>query len=396
MPEGNSLFFEYMGKLSGLLPAHKDFFRSIVVDRTYCDLEGKYTHTVCADAAQGEREVILRRVSSDPDLGGCSNDCARKIFLYLVASKLKHRDLARWFHDGLEAYYRDVAIEEKDDHSLVRYTSIDINPESSIFSATLKDNWFLFLADGKVKGEVKLEKSKVGEYFVYSKNSPDCFNKLNVVGMLFLSPAFQHATTLYMKALGIRPKKVIQIIDVLNPGEDMQSYELKRKLVMLPLGDGAGFEKICLSLLEFMFSHTQVKLKVRGQVANYSGTRRRDFIMDNIHPKHPFFKVLKSKGVEYVLFDAKNYEDGMSTSDLDTFFSYIQEQPKFGKFGVILSRSGLKDNAESHVIMRMIRGHDEVVVLNEKDLISMIDRYALGRDPVSVLEEKLTALQLKL
>ncbi|MFJ2492400.1 hypothetical protein ACIOV9_12755 [Pseudomonas iridis] len=392
-----ALFDEAVKSLIRFLPSQKKYLQSLEVDYSLLDKEvnpHRYSLSYLSDV--GERTLIIATSMSFPDPKWCALDFARYAFLYLVAKKLSYKDLAHYFYDSLSSVYRVSSFEDKSDHILIRYSSMEFDPESGIFAVSLHENVLIFFPDNFDVEGFRYKSDVVGNVTLFCKTNPSAFNIENLVLSLSMSPMFAHSDSIYRKALRIRKVATIfGIVDLLSPGEDSAPYLLKKRLSEVPASDGLAFELVCEDILRYVFSEVYDDLKIRKQIPTYNGTRRRDFIIDNLNPSHPLLVDMKQSGVKYLLFDAKNYEEPMSTSDLDTFFSYIQEQPKFGKFGIIISRKGVKENAKIHIFHRMLSQHDEIIVLNENDLVRLIDLAATARDPMTLIEEKITSLRLQ-
>lgn len=391
------LFYETIKSLIRLLPSKKKYLQSLEVDYSLLEKETnphRYELSYLND--KGGRSLIIATSMSFPDPNWCALDFARYAFLYLVAKKLSYKDLARYFYESVSSVYRVSSIEEKPDHILIRYSSMEFDPESGIFAVSLHENALIFFPDDFDVGSFKYNSEAVGNVTIFCKTDSSAFNIENLVSSLSMSPAFAHSESIYRKALGIKKiQTIFGIIDLLSPGEDSVPYLLKKRLSEVPISDGLEFEFVCEDILKYVFSEVSNDLKIRKQIPTYKGIRRRDFIIDNLNPSHPLLIDMRQSGVKYLLFDAKNYEEPMSTSDLDTFFSYIQEQPKFGKFGIIISRKGVKENVKVHIFHRMLSQHDEIIVLNESDLVRLIDLAATARDPMTLIEEKITSLRLQ-
>lgn len=381
-------------KLAQLLPSHRHYFQSLSV-RKYISESDKKTKLELIGKSENKDISILSCTSTFPSLEHEAREFIKRAFLYLVATKLDYKDLATHFYNILKEIYRDVRLQDRDTYTIINYSEVKFDKASSIFSASLREHSIIFLRDDADSKSFKYEGNRVGDVLYVCKNSIDDFNLFHLIGMLTLEPTFSHSSFIYSKALNIKDKKIFSILDELRSSEPSESYLLKKKLVELPESDGVGFELVCAEILKFVFSFGYKELSLITQLPNRTKVRKRDFVIDNRAPTHSFLSSLSKAGVKYILFDAKNYGTALSTADLDTFFSYIQEQKYFGKFGIILSRKGAKKNAHDHMYTRMLRNNDEVLILDQDDLLRLIDLGATGRDPISYISEKHRNFQLQ-
>ncbi|OHC36258.1 MAG: hypothetical protein A2W79_05725 [Pseudomonadales bacterium RIFCSPLOWO2_12_60_38] len=387
-------FTALKNKLSKLLPTYNYYFNSLSVEK-FSATNKQLTKLELSHNTANSKTLISTCSSAHLNLDHLSIDFAQQAFLDLVATKLEYQHLAEHFFELLSGVYRDTRITKCVDHIVINYSEAKFDQASSIFAATLNENSIIFLPDNAEPSEFSYKSSRIGKVMYVCKNSTLAFNKGNLMGMLKLEPAFSHSTFIYSKSLKIKNKKVFAIIDELRSGEATTPYTLKKNLVDLPLSTGGAFETLSIEILNFIFASEYEDFKLMEQTPNYTSVRRRDFIIDNRAPRHRFLNDLLKRGCKYILFDAKNYADELSVSHLDTFYSYIQEQKYFGRFGIILSRKGAKKNAHQHIYHRMLSKHEEIIILDENDILQLIDLRATGRDPLSYIEDKLRALQLQ-
>ena len=109
-------------------------------------------------------------------------------------------------------------------------------------------------------------------------------------------------------------------------------------------------------------------------------------MIDNRGSKIEFWQFLKFKqGVEKILFDAKNYQAPMSYSRITDTLRYLGNKA-FGDFIIFISRHGLKDFEE--VLEDYDREQKVILVLNDADVITMIEKKRAGKAASSFIEEK--------
>jgi len=137
--------------------------------------------------------------------------------------------------------------------------------------------------------------------------------------------------------------KRVQVIEVVASDSlnNQVAYELIQQLRELPTGDGKAYEGIVKDILEYCFrgEFDFSPFEVQEQVVTYNGKRIRDFIIDNRYPKMGFWRDLKYvRKVEKILFDAKNYKDPITYSEIASTIRYLHRNKAFGNFIIIISR----------------------------------------------------------
>jgi hypothetical protein len=198
----------------------------------------------------------------------------------------------------------------------------------------------------------------------------------------FSESAFGHDLALYQELVHARPSGLFQAVDYLRATVSNTVYDMKRELALLEPSDGNKLEAYMEKFLRLCFSPAYEELDLRPQAANRGGISIRDFIIANISSRHAFLATLERKGVELLLFDAKNYSSELTTSDLDAFRRYLGDNNKFGDFGIILSRRGVSANCDEHLYRSLIGKGPIILVLGEEDLMAMLDRFDQHRHPV--------------
>ena len=206
---------------------------------------------------------------------------------------------------------------------------------------------------------------------------------------------FTSAIALYRQVLGITYEDIFKLIDLIGILSEAEVFWLQRELVSLPLSNGRAFENCMKTYLTVCFKPHFRRFVLRFQVPNQGGLRVRDFIIENTNSNLPFLQNLKEKGVDFFLFDAKNYEKELTSRDLDTFRMYLAENPTFGNFGIILSRMGATDNCQESIFRSLISNQMKIIVLDQEDLLMMLDDAKIGISSLSLLEAKYNDLVLK-
>lgn len=207
---------------------------------------------------------------------------------------------------------------------------------------------------------------------------------------------FSHGISFYHEVSKLSYKKLFNIVDLLNNSSSTLIYEMKKELINLDCSDGKIFEKYLGKFLKMCFDKCYDNIKIKDQVPSEDSIRIRDFVIDNTGSYNNFLKKLERKKVEFLIFDAKNYEKRLTTRDLDTFRNYIYENPSFGKMGIILSRKGVNSNCKKNIINNLRSKLCTIIVLNENDLLKMLDYIEDNKCPIDIIQEKYNNLMLEL
>lgn len=185
--------------------------------------------------------------------------------------------------------------------------------------------------------------------------------------------------------------KRVQVIEVVASDSlnNQVAYELIQQLRELPTGDGKAYEGIVKDILEYCFrgEFDFSPFEVQEQVVTYNGKRIRDFIIDNRYPKMGFWRDLKYvRKVEKILFDAKNYKDPITYSEIASTIRYLHRNKAFGNFIIIISRWGVRELEE---FIEAYSDSDEIALsLSDEDLINMINLKKEGKSPSSLVDQK--------
>ena len=207
--------------------------------------------------------------------------------------------------------------------------------------------------------------------------------------------AFTRDIDFYGDVLGFNYEKIFRIIDFFKTDSDSEIYNLKKEILNHPYSIGPSFEVVMEKFLKLCFRNEYNVLNLSSQYPNKKRSRIRDFIIDNNNSKNQFLKKLENRGVDFLLFDAKNYKNSLGTRDVQPFLDYIRNNPHFGNFGIILSRIG-SNNTLNYEILNYLRDGTKLLILTQKDLIDMLDYLDRGRSPVEVIEKKYKDLLLSI
>lgn len=163
--------------------------------------------------------------------------------------------------------------------------------------------------------------------------------------------------------------------------------ELIKKLRELPTGDGKAYEDIVKKILEICFREDFTPFKVKEQIITDNEKRIRDFIIDNRSPRGEFWLSLKLvRRVEKLLFDAKNYKNPITYSEISGTIRYLDFNKAFGDLLIVISRNGVKDNKE---FIEVFSKKERIILcLNDEDLIRMLKLSKAGERAASLIENK--------
>ncbi len=172
----------------------------------------------------------------------------------------------------------------------------------------------------------------------------------------------------------------------LNGNVSDEANKLLDELRKLPSGDGRSYEKLVKRVLDLCLADDFALFVIKEQVRTLNQKRIRDFIIDNRGAKVEFWHEIKIlRGIEKILFDAKNYEDKISYTEITSTLRYLKSKA-FGNFMIIVSRRGISDLEE---IIEDYGDEDKVVLfLDDNDLISMIELKKKGERASLIIENK--------
>ncbi len=196
---------------------------------------------------------------------------------------------------------------------------------------------------------------------------------------------FRTYAQLIGKLLNIDTDNAYKLGDLLSNTLDSQD-KLIGDLRTMPTGNGKAYEELVKKILEFLFSDEFTPFKVKDQIATSNRKRIRDFIIDNRNPRNEFWRDLKSvRGVEKILFDAKNYKNSVEYTEITSTLRYLKNKA-FGKLIFVISRYGVKDYVET--TEDYAEEGRVIIYLSDEDLITMINLKRQGKSPTFLLEEK--------
>ncbi len=186
--------------------------------------------------------------------------------------------------------------------------------------------------------------------------------------------------------LNIGTRETYLLGELLTDTSDYQD-ELIQELRILPPGDNILHEDLVERILDFCFRDEFNPFNSEVQVETEDKKRRRDFIIQNRHPKEEFWRDRKKKeGVEKILFDAKNYNHKIGYGEVAATISrYLVVNPAFGNFMIIICRQGVKDYIE--LLQHYSLSKQVVLFLTDENLIAMINSKREGKSPTEIIAD---------
>jgi hypothetical protein len=204
----------------------------------------------------------------------------------------------------------------------------------------------------------------------------------------FTYMSFTSDLQFYKRLVSLDRSNLRAAVDHLDTNSPENLSELKRQLVNIPVSAGREFEHILERVLQECFRCSYKYIDLQSQVPNRGRRKVRDYIIRNHDSLSPFLKALEARGVELLLFDAKNYKKGLTSRDIAIFKDYIADNPGFGNFGVILSRNGVSRNCEETIFLDSKVRKLTILVLDQSDILMMLDKSERGEEGAEVLSEK--------
>ncbi len=318
----------------------------------------------------------------------------RSVFINTLIQKASAKNLFSYFERLIKSNYSDYGVENNKEYMRLYITNIKI--EGGLFAISAYRVNLIFPVKAELEGNTVLDTTAgCQKILITNRRSTRQFKGFDkILGlkdlhMHFSLFHFSEDIQLYRDITKLQDQIIFAIIDVLKTEEDSDIYMLKKELVNIGHSKGKQFEKYLEKYLKLCFNNCYSKNEIKVQVANRKRVRIRDFIIFNNNSKNDFLKGLENKGVELLLFDAKNYRNEITSHDIDTFTAYISGNRHFGKMGIILSRKGINNNCEE-TIFRLLYGDQKIkiLVLTQDDLLQMLDYLDSGRSPVDMIKQR--------
>lgn len=326
----------------------------------------------------------------------------RTLFVMEILKISKTNHIVDYIVDIISSYYRDFDCFDNDEYVHLRFNNLQF--ENSIFTITASRTNIIIPKVSALNGDLIIDQTANSKKLLITqmKNIDEFKNFNNVISFIdfcsYLSAVnFSSSETIKLiKNVTKMPySNLYEIVELLNSTESEYLFKMKHELVNMEYSDGKSFEYFLMNFLTVCFGSAYKNLNIDSQVPNEGNRRIRDFIIENIDSNNVFLTKLENQGVEFILLDAKNYKDELTNSELDTFRRYIEENKRFGNFGIILSRKGTNENCLKTIVDDLRRSDLKIIVLNEDDLINMLSSISSGRDPIDIIRFKYNELVLK-
>jgi len=317
----------------------------------------------------------------------------RSVFIRALLQKAHINDIFNYFKRLLNSNYTDYEVEKNRKYLRLGYFNLKLAKGLFAISA-FRVNLIFPIANKINAGEIKDNSADNKKILITNREKIQWFNgfdeilSLNDLSIHLKLFKFTENVQLYKDITGLEYKTIFSIIDILKTSKSSKIFELQKELVNLDYSHGTIFENYINSFLKLSFHKSYRKLIIDSQLPTRGNIRKRDFLITNQNSTNPFLKKLEHKGVELLLFDAKNYKSKMSSNDLDTFRKYILDNRAFGNFGIILSRRGVDQNCEEDIFRGYLSTKVVILILTQEDLLRMLDYYDSGRSPIDVIKEK--------
>ena len=263
-----------------------------------------------------------------------------------------------------------------------RYSDIEADLDDVAMS--LPSDYRVFVIDLDDPNSKRLE-----DYTRLLENLPEeriyLWNRNSFYGLFYLRLKHMHMEISKIMQIGEQEAYLLAALlcTDIDYGDDVAD-ELIKDLVELPRSIGKSYEELIKRILTFCFHSEFEPFYLQEQVPSHNKKRIRDFVIDNRGSQNEFWKHLKSKGVEKILIDAKNYRDKIEYAAISSTLRYLRNSA-FGNFIIIISPNGIKDYEE------VIEDYGDegriTVFLNNDDLVAMIQAKKQGGKPTKVIED---------
>jgi len=383
--------------------------RLVIIDNNNNELENhfyfstKYENHTYLINQERDADGIFGSSSDGPAINLINDNILehlRIIFMHELLKRSSIKDLVSYFCRFFNKLYYEVDYENCDAYFRLKLFNMDF--KSGLFGiSAYRINLIFPYKDELNADEIKdttynnkkiiITNRHVGESHNY--NGFDTVLDINYFIFHFSLFAFTQGIDFYKDVLRLDYDTIFNIVDFLKTDSDTEIYNLKKEIINHPYSIGPSFEDLMEKFLKLCFRNEYKSLNLQSQHPNKKRSRIRDFIIDNTDSKNQFLKKLENRGVDFILFDAKNYKNCLGTRDVQPFLDYIRKNPSFGNFGIILSRRGGNENLNDE-LLDYLRDGMKLLILTQDDLIDMLDLHERGRSPVEIIENRYKNLLL--
>jgi len=171
--------------------------------------------------------------------------------------------------------------------------------------------------------------------------------------------------------------KLIEKLKAVKPGKD--DWPLYQKLLNDIL------ERLFVPLLE----------KPLYEQSDESKVNRRDYIIPN-YCESGFWKYMRDRyQADFIVIDAKNYTKNVGKKDILQISNYLKTHGT-GKFGIIITRKGIKNSGSVTRKEVWILHNKLIIVLTDEDIIQMLTLKSVGNRPEDLLKNKIEQFRLSI
>jgi hypothetical protein len=166
------------------------------------------------------------------------------------------------------------------------------------------------------------------------------------------------------------------------------------QLENIPSGNDewSAYQKLIGDILEFLFCPPLEK--PIPERSNRPRTNRRDFILPNYAPEGSLWAYMRTHYSAYlVVVDAKNSGRNINKKEILQVGNYLSSHGT-GLFGVIMSRKGIKINAEETQREQWAFHRKLILVLDDTEVKQMIVMRIAGEDPAGYIRQVIEDFRL--
>lgn len=181
-----------------------------------------------------------------------------------------------------------------------------------------------------------------------------------------------------------------------RPPELTVSQRLIRRLDQCTPGrkDCYVYQALVGEIIEYLF--TPPLEKPIAEHFDKTQANRRDFIVPNYSAEGFWFFLRQKYEADYLIIDAKNYARKVKKPDVLQLANYLKPYGA-GLLGIIVSRNGGDTLGCEHTLREQWLSHRKLIlVLDDKDVKSMLTAKSDGRKPEEVLAQKIEQFRLSM
>lgn len=153
------------------------------------------------------------------------------------------------------------------------------------------------------------------------------------------------------------------------------------------------YQRLIGEVLTFLFCPPL--LRPLSEKTDANRINRRDFIFPNYCDKG-FWAYLRAKYLaDYIVVDAKNYQQEISKKDVLQISNYLKEHGP-GLFGMIVTRNGVAESAVYTLREVWAIEKKMIIVLQDNDIEQMLLERLANREPENIIRQKIEDFRLSI